>query len=499
MSARRRLKKRRQIEDALTRVSSLNSFIVEDDKEDSSDFYPPSTHFTHSTHFLDDNLDSKEQLELDNIRQEMETEIPTLKDVLNSNITTNEKKTCLRLMDQLGVVDEYTEDYFRLIDSLNEILSKGKFYTPEQILFLEAEETKLKNMYISRDTLKTKILLLQAAESIKSKLLSMYEEMLTYPSDSSIYNSLKEEIEWSIRLPYAKREIDPYVGFDNSSLNAFYCQVKRLLDQELYGMEEVKNRIIHILNDRRSSGDSCGRNIALVGNPGTGKTAICKTLSNILNKKFAKISAGALDSAAIKGSNKVYIGSQPSIILQKLAELKTNNAVIMIDEPDKMDIRAQHALLHVSDPGDNKEFQDNYLQNFSHDLSNIFFVYCLNDETCLDSALKDRLDIIHVADYTNTEKFQIFKNYMLPKALINVNLSKNSVVIKDVAIKKLLEEKELGLRNLEKIIKNIIGKVNMYKNVVLPNGSLGKLVLPYTIPNFKLPLKIDYKLLKELI
>ena len=160
---------------------------------------------------------------------------------------------------------------------------------------------------------------------------------------------------------------------------------------------------------------------------------------------------------------------------------------------------AQHALLHVSDPGDNKDFQDNYLKNFSHDLSKILFIYCMNDDECLDSALKDRFDIIYVDEYNNYEKLQIFKNYMLPKALENIGMNKNDVVIKDTAIKKLLDGKSLGLRSIEKIIKNIIGKINMYKSVMLPDGTLGKLELPYHIPNFKLPLRIDYKLLAELM
>ena len=449
-------------------------------------------------------LPPKQKEEFLDIRDEMENEVPTILKIMSSNITRNDKKQCLRLLDQMSNSDEFSADCFRLIDSINEILSKGNNYTKDEIKFLEREEEKLKNMYVSIDTLKTKILKLNADPSIKSKILNMYDEMMTYPTDSTTYTSLKEEIEWSIRLPYQKRDVDNYISMNNKELNNFYCNVRNLLDQDLYGMEKVKNRILHVLNDRRSSGDACGRNIALVGKPGTGKTAICKVLSKILDKKFAKISAGALDSAAIKGSNKVWVGGEPSIVLQKLSSLKTNNAIIMFDEIDKLGDTpqgklAQHALLHVSDPSDNKEFQDNYLKNFSHDLSKVLFIYCMNDDECLDSALKDRLDIIYVDEYNNEEKLEIFKNYMLPKALENIGMKNNDVVIIDSAIKKLLNDKKLGLRNLEKIIKNIVGKVNMYKNVLLPDGTTGNLKLDYHIPNFKLPLKVDYKLLIDLI
>lgn len=482
-------RRNKRLREELPRISSLNDFIV-DDEED--------------IHSCEEKLNSKQESEYEEIQRELEEEVPNVVKILNSNVTKADKKQCLRLLEQMHAADESSAEYYRIIDSVNEILSKGIFYTKEEILFLESEEEKLKKRYASKDDLKTKILKLQADPNIKAKLLSMYEEMATYPPDSSTYISLKEEIEWSIRLPYQKREIEAYTKMNNTQLNKFYCQVRKTLDEELYGMDKVKNRIIHVLNDRRSSGDSCERNIALVGKPGTGKTAICKALSKILNKKFAKISAGALDSAAIKGSNKVYVGSEPSIVLQILAGLQTNNAIIMFDEIDKLGDTpqgklAQHALLHVSDPSDNKDFQDNYLKNFSHDLSKVLFIYCMNDDSCLDSALKDRFDIIYVDEYNNYEKLQIFKKYMLPKALETIGMKRNDVVVTDSAIKNLLNDKELGLRNMEKVIKNVIGKVNMYKNISLPDGSIGEIELGYRIPNFKLPLKIDYKLLVELM
>jgi ATP-dependent Lon protease len=478
-----------ELKDKIRRTDSLDEFIV----DDSYDKYSASA-----------KLHPKQKEEFLNLRDELDEEVPTIEKIMNANITKGDKKMCLRLFDQFNNADPYSDIYFRLIDSINEILFKAKAYTKSEVAFLEKEEEKLKEIYVSKDTLKTKILKLEASIDIKARLLSMYDEMMSYPNDSTTHTSLREEIEWSIRLPYEKREVDAWVTMDAVKLNSFYCQIRKQLDEELYGMEKVKERILHVLNDRRSSGDACGRNIALVGPPGCGKTEICKVLAKVLNKKFAKISAGALDSAAIKGTNRVWIGAEPSIVLQTLGDLKTNNAVIMIDEIDKLGETpqgklAQNAFLHISDPADNGEFQDNYLKHFSHDLSKVLFIYCMNKSDCLDPALLDRLDIIEVNEYTNDEKLQIFKNYMLPKALINLGMNKKDVVVSDAAIKKLLEEKNIGLRSISKIIKNLIGKVNMYKNVLLPDGTIGKLSLPYTIPNFKIPLKIDYPLLKSLI
>lgn len=505
MSKRRnQLKKRKIVEDKgesesaeIYRINSMSDFIVDDEDEFKDDFVPHQDFYPISSSV--NKLPQKEREIFTELQKEIENEKPTIEKIMSSNVTKTDKKICLRLYEQMSCAEDTNAEYFRLIDNINEILKKGEMYSLEDIRFLELEESKLKNMYVTNDTLKTKILKLEADDKIKAKILSMYEEMLTYPSDSSTYSSLREEIEWSIRLPYQKREVEAYVSMNNVELNRFYCDVRKMLDEELYGMSKVKERILHVLNDRRSSGDSCGRNIVIAGNVGVGKSAICKVLAKILNKKFAKISAAALDSAAIKGSNKVYLGSEPSMILQILANLKTNNALIMIDEVDKVDKKCQHALLHVSDASDNSEFQDNYLKNFSHDLSKIMFVFTLNNIDELDPALLDRFDIIRVDDYTNDEKLQIFKNYMLPKTLTNLGMKRTDIMVTDAAIKKLLEEKNIGLRAIDKIIKDIVGKVNMYRSSILPDGSLGNFTLSYKIPNFKFPLKIDYKLLTDLI
>ena len=122
----------------------------------------------------------------------------------------------------------------------------------------------------------------------------------------------------------------------------------------------------------------------------------------------------------------------------------------------------------------------------------------MNEDDCLDSALKDRFDIVYLPHYNNDEKKIIFKNYMLPAALKTIGIGKNQVKIKTTAIDKLLKSGTYSLRTVEKIIKDIVGKINMYKSTILPDGSVGKLPLTYKIPNFKLPLTIDDKLMKEL-
>lgn len=445
----------------------------------------------------------KIEANLEKIRDEMENEIPTIPKIMEASLTKDDRKQCLRKFDQLHNTEPYTEGYYNLIDQINLIIGKSNDLNYKNSLVLEKEEKKLDQIILKPDNLKNQILKLQADDEIKAKLLIKYREMTSYPSDSSLHLSLREEIEWGLKMPYQIKEQDEMVNMNNKQLNKYFCRIRAELDKELYGMDKVKDRILHILNDRRTSGDMCGRNLALVGPPGTGKTKICKVLGKVLNKKFIKISAGALDSAALKGTNKVWQGSEPSIVLQKLAEAGTNNAIMLLDEIDKLGDTpqgkiSQHALLHIADTDNNGEFQDNYLKGFSHDLSNVLFIYNMNNDQCLDSALKDRFDIIYLEEYPNTDKQIIFKNYMLPDSLKIVGLKPNSIKISDRAIKIILESGTYSLRTVEKIIQNIVGKINMYRSVILPDGSVGSLKLPYKIPNFKLPLKIDHKLIKEL-
>ncbi len=443
--------------------------------------------------------------EYESLRAELESELPTLEKIMNSKITRTDKKQCLKLYRQFLDVSEKNSDYYRLIDNINNYLQNT--YSDSELAILEqreeklkAEEKRLEKLHCSlscdnlSDCLKTKILELHAPENVKAKLLSRYREMMSYPQDNSNYNSLREELEWAVKIPYERREIDSYVNMSGKALTDFYKSFLENLDKALYGMRGVKERFLHIWNDRKTSGDACARNLALCGNPGCGKSAICKAVANTLGKKFAKISAAALDSAALKGSNKVWIGSEPSFILQLIAEFKTNNILIMIDEVDKLDIKSQYALLHVIDAADNMTFQDNYLKGISHDLSKIMFVLNMNTTSTLDAALLDRLDVVNVPDYNLEEKIVIVNTYMLPRILEMLGMGKNTVTFEKTGLKKFLEERKVELRDLEKIIKNICGKINLYATV----KNVETLNLSYTIPNFKLPIKLNYNLIQSL-
>lgn len=441
------------------------------------------------------------------LRQEIEDEKPTIEKILTYPLNKDEQKKCIKLFDRLNNLEPFTSDYSFVQDSINHILDESKNQSHKEVEYLERENERLKSITSVKYSIKNRILKLEADDNVKKTLYVKYLNMMKHEPGSTVYNSLKDEIEWVLKLPHNKGdEMNHIKTMSSKELNNYYINIMKQLDDELYGMENVKNRLLHIINDRRSSNNSCGRNIALIGPPGVGKTQIGKSLAKVLNVKFEKISVGGMDDASIlKGSDKVWQGASPSIVLQILSRMKSNNGIIMWDEVDKLGgtsrgKQAQYALLHISDYEHNNEFRDNYLNDFPHDISKLWFIFCMNTKDDIDPALLDRLDIIEVKPYSLPEKKIIFRDYMLVKALKTVSIKSKEIIFTDSAINEFLREysKSGGLRDVEKLTKTLVGRINMYKNTSI-NGSMGNLKLPYKIPNFRLPYKITPKILKMLL
>jgi ATP-dependent Lon protease len=445
--------------------------------------------------------------QLKKIRKMIEDEIPTIPKIYKANITEMDKMKCTKLYDQLQNIEPFTAEYDSKVAEINNILRKGNRYTKGEIRKLEEEAKNLKSLATPPDDLEDRILKLDADKSIKAIIYGQYLEMLAYEVGSQTYNSIREEIEWSVRLPHNKsHETTDLSNLSPSDLNNYYQHFLKLMDEELYGMRNIKLKMLHIINDRRKSGNGCARNIAIVGPPGTGKTAIGSAMAKVLGLPFEKISMGGMDDASIfKGSDRVWNSSSPSIVLQILSRIKSSSGVIMFDEIDKLGEtpkgrEVQYTLLHISDYIHNKEFRDNYLNKYPHDFSKLLFVFCANKIETLDSALLNRLDIIYTRSYTEEEKLSITTNYVLPRALEKLGIKANQIKFNTKALDKLVSvsTNDPGVRTIEKIIKEVVGKINMYNSVMLDDGTTGSLDLGYTIPNFKLPLIIDVKLLNDL-
>ena len=294
----------------------------------------------------------------------------------------------------------------------------------------------------------------------KSKLSKQVKEKAQYEIDrllkanSGDANYIRNYLDWLIALPWGKATKD---SFDID-------KVSKVLDDEHYGLQELKERILEYLAVKQYTKSLKGPILCLVGPPGVGKSSIAESIADSLNRKFVRISLGGIkDEAEIRGHRRTYIGAMPGRIIYALKEAKVNNPLILLDEIDKLsnDYKGNpaDALLEVLDPNQNKTFRDSFME-VDIDLSNILFVTTANSLETIPRALLDRMEIIEVSGYTYEEKFNIAKKHLLKRVMKECNVDESKIKISDNAIKEIINgyTRESGVRSLEREINKVIRK-----------------------------------------
>lgn len=290
---------------------------------------------------------------------------------------------------------------------------------------------------------------------IKETVESELEKFRLLDPNSSEYIGTRNFLDLVCNLPWKMETVNDYD----------LIRAKKILENDHFGLEDVKKRIIEYLAVRKLKGDCKGSILLLVGPPGVGKTSVGRSIANAMNKPFYRFSVGGMhDEAEIKGHRRTYIGAMPGKIIQGLKITKSKSPVFMIDEIDKMGVSHNGdpaaALLEVLDPEQNVSFRDNYL-DLPFDVSNVFFILTANSLDSIPGPLLDRAEIIQLSGYIDQEKIEIAKKYLIPKNLEKNGLKKNQVKYSKSAIVKIAQEyaRESGVRNFEKCLDKIHRKL----------------------------------------
>ena len=337
--------------------------------------------------------------------------------------------------------------------------SQREYFLRQQLKAIQGELGEGNELYEEIEQYRNKILKSKMPEGAEEEALRQLKKLERMHPDTAETATLRNWLDIMTDLPWS------HASKDNLNIK----KAEKILDEDHYGLERVKERIVEALAVRKLREKPKGSILCLVGPPGVGKTSLGRSVARALNRKFMRLSLGGLhDEAEIRGHRRTYVGAMPGRILQAIQQAGTNNPLIMLDEIDKVgaDFRGDpsSALLEVLDPEQNFAFRDNYL-GVTFDLSNVMFMTTANVLDTIQPALRDRMEIISLSGYTEEEKYEIARRHLVPKQVEENGLEKGDIKFDKRALAKIISEytQEAGLRQLEREIGKVSRKVARQK------------------------------------